>query len=36
MQLLLGYRYRETEIEEGGVTQEIVTEGPIAAFRYDF
>jgi len=35
-QLLLGYRYRDTEIEEGGVTQEIVTEGPIAAFRYDF
>jgi hypothetical protein len=35
-QLLLGYRYRESEIEEGGVTQEIVTEGPIAVFRYDF
>jgi hypothetical protein len=35
-QLLFGYRYRETEIEEGGLTQEIVTAGPIAAFRIDF
>jgi hypothetical protein len=36
MQLLFGYRYRETEIEEGGITQEIATSGPIAAFRLDF
>jgi hypothetical protein len=35
-QLLFGYRYRETEIEEEGLTQEIVTAGPIAAFRIDF
>jgi hypothetical protein len=36
MQLLFGYRYRESEIEEGGLTQEIATSGPIVAFRYDF
>jgi hypothetical protein len=35
-QLLFGYRYRESEIEEGEITQEIVTSGPIAVFRFDF
>lgn len=35
-QLLFGYRYRKTKIEEGPLTQEIVTAGPIAALRFDF
>ena len=35
-QVLIGYRYRETEIEEGPLKQEIVTAGPIAALRFDF